>query len=1182
MNVRIPLIALTLCGLGFSATAAADETRHWQTLIDSASATGGGRVVVGAGRHLVGQLNLKSNVELHIEKGAVLEGLVGLEHYTVTELPYSEGTWSAIVSAIGVTNVAITGEGEIFGNGTAWEVPENFGGNQEGLRARGVFFADSQDIRLSGFTLRDTACWGVVFKCCRCVRARNVTVDNHANVNNDGFDVEASDVIIEDCDVDSGDDAYCLKSNNPDFIVENVVVRNCRARSHSNGCKIGTATHGTIRNVLFENIRCEAPRRDFVENRRSSPLFGKLHFCRPELAHLQAGGGLGAIALECVDGGCVEDVTVRNVEVSGFVAPIFVRAGTRNGRACGTPPGNQYLFRRLVIQGVRGRSETAIASSITGVDGCRVSDVSLKDIDIACAGASEEASHKAMVDPVPNVAKRYPECTMFRPSILPAFGLYVDRVDGLTMENVRFSLWRESGDVRPPVYLTSNVTNVRRQGGEDLCRFVNPFVGTDGPGHTFPAAARPFGMVQAGPDTGTGAWDYCSGYQYRDQSVLGYSQTHLNGTGCPDLGDIQVLPFSGEVGKLPMKRTIDKKSEKASPGWYEVRQPDDGVKVEIAAAKRAAIYRFTWEKGRDAKVLVNIPFGIEQPWTNYHIKESDVTICGLAGFQGILHKTGWIKDRKVAFRIEFDRPWTSAEELPRDCAAPRYVVAFDTGEKNVVLMKVALSMSDADAAERNLEDEIPDWDVERVRDEARDQWNDLLSRSTCEGSDDQKRNWYTALYHLYLQPNDYSDMGKKPYYTTLSLWDTFRASHPWYSIVTPEIVMPVIDSTMELWRQNGRLPVMSYGGKNIDCMIGNHSIPVIVDAFFKEVQVGSRSRTKDVKNSTVGLPPTTTTKYWESIYAAIKNTLTQAHAGKPKEDWWLYDNYGYFPCDLIRGESVSRTFECCYDDWCAAQMAKRLGKMGDYEFFMKRAQNWKNVFDSSIGFGRGKTTAGKWRELFDPYAVGHGADTDNDFTEGNAFQYSWHVMQDVPGLVAAMGGRERFVARLDSLFAAPDKVQGVGMVVDVTGLIGQYVHGNEPSHHVIYFYPQVGQPEKAAERIREVFDKFYLPKIDGLCGNDDCGQMSAWYLFSAMGFYPFNPCGGEYIIGAPQVPRARVKVKGEGEQWKLFTMTAKNLSEENKYVKSVMLNGKTITDWKIRHEDIVKGGELVFEMEERQ
>ena len=346
-------------------------------------------------------------------------------------------------------------------------------------------------------------------------------------------------------------------------------------------------------------------------------------------------------------------------------------------------------------------------------------------------------------------------------------------------------------------------------------------------------------------------------------------------------------------------------------------------------------------------------------------------------------------------------------------------------------------------------------------------------------------------------------------------------------------------------------------------------------------------------------------QYWLDAYEQIKDTLTKPHKGRDKERWDLLDKYGYYPFDEIMGESVSRTMECAYDDWCAGVMAKKLGEWGtgngkrdeslkaDAEFFFQRSENWRNVFDPSIGLVRGKDTHGRWREPYNPYALGHGADLANDFTEGNAFQYTWHVMQNVSALVDAMGGRNAFAKKLDSLFAEPEKVEGSGCLVDVTGLIGQYVHGNEPSHHVIYFYPQVGHPERAAERIREVFDKFYLPKPDGLCGNDDCGQMSAWYLFSAMGFYPFNPCGGEYVIGAPQVEKVKIKLGtrvGVGERTgkfqsptqnansNYFAIIARNLSKENKYVKSVTLNGKPITDWKIRHSDIMAGGELIFEM----
>ena len=698
---------------------------------------------------------------------------------------------------------------------------------------------------------------------------------------------------------------------------------------------------------------------------------------------------------------------------------------------------------------------------------------------------------------------------------------------------------------------------------DDFASYVDPFTGTAGTGHTHPSACRPFGMVQAGPDTGFGHWDYCSGYQYRDKSVLGYSLTHLSGTGCPDYNDVQILPFAGEAGPLPMRRAVDKASETATPGYYRVVQPDDGVDVEVTAAKRAALYRFTWTRGGDVHVLLNLPFG-------QHMRKTygaQTTVEGDTGVSGSYVRTGWIPDRRIVYALVFDRPWTSIRELPKAApdAAPRYVATFRVAAGDRLHLKAGLSMTDVAGAKGNLAAEIPGWDFEGVRRAARAAWNGLLARTTCDGTDDQRRNWYTALYHLYGQPNDYADADGRysaadgkvrasadgTYFTTLSLWDTFRAAQPWYTLATPEIVEPVVRSFLSHYRTFGRLPVMSYGGKNVDCMIGNHSVPVIADAYLK----GFRGFDAAL------------------AFEAITNTLTVAHPGKPKENWDLYDRYGYFPHDLIR-ESVSRTLECAYDDWCAAAYARAVGQADAAAFFARRAGNWRNVFDPSIRFARGKDAKGSWRTPFDPYAFGHGDNRDNDFTEGNAFQYTWHVMQDVPGLVAAMGGREAFVRTLDALFTSPAKTESA--TKDISGMIGQYVHGNEPSHHVIYFYPQVGHPEKAAERIREVFDTQYHVGPEGLCGNDDCGQMSAWYVFSAMGFYPFNPCGGEYVVGAPQVPRATLRL-ADG---RTFTMTAKGLSAARKYVKSVSLNGRPVTDWKIRHADIVKGGELVFEMKE--
>ena len=701
-------------------------------------------------------------------------------------------------------------------------------------------------------------------------------------------------------------------------------------------------------------------------------------------------------------------------------------------------------------------------------------------------------------------------------------------------------------------------------GGEDLARWVDPFVGTSATGHTFPAACVPFGLVQAGPDTGNGTWDYCSGYRYGDKTICGFTQTHLNGTGCPDLGDIRILPFGNRV---PNGIAFDKASEVAEPGYYAVAL-DGGIKVEIAAAEHSAIYRITGN-GR-LRLLVDCAYGIGGKDFTKTITSSDAKLIGKSGLSGKNRRRQWVT-RDYSFVVRFGREFAAVEELPgrEGVVAPQYVFDFDldaVAQKNVsgcLLVKVALSAEGGvEAAERNLAAEIADWDFDAIKNAARAKWNEVLSRATIEGNGDQKNNWYTSFYHLFVQPNNIADVGEKPFYSTLSLWDTFRAAHPLYTILAPEKAAAFVDSMLEQGRRTGYLPIWTLWGKDNQCMIGTHSVPVIVDWFLKE----GNNHVEHVDH----------VEYWKSAYAQIKDTLTKPHEGRIKERWDLLDKYGYYPFDEIKGESVSRTMECAYDDWCAGKMAERLGYAEDAKFFFKRSESWRNVFDPSIRLVRGKDSKGRWREPFDPYALGHGADRANDFTEGNAFQYTWHVMQNPEGLIAAMGGCDAFVKKLDSLFAAPSKTDGMGEVVDVTGLIGQYVHGNEPSHHVIYFYPQAGRPERAAERIREVFDKFYLPKPDGLCGNDDCGQMSAWYLFSAMGFYPFNPCGGEYIIGAPQVPRATMKL-GSG---KTFTVVARNISRANKYVKSVTLNGRPVTDWKIRHADIMAGGDLVFEMGE--
>ena len=700
----------------------------------------------------------------------------------------------------------------------------------------------------------------------------------------------------------------------------------------------------------------------------------------------------------------------------------------------------------------------------------------------------------------------------------------------------------------------------------DLAEFVDPFIGTAGTGHTFPGACVPFGLIQAGPDTGTGDWDHCSGYVYGDTNLYGFSQTHLNGTGCGELGDIRLLPFTSE--DVPEFLPLDKATEKASPGYYTVTA--GGVKTEVTATKRVASYKFTFPKGAKRRLLVDTQWGVGS-WgaPSNHVLSADVVVTNNA-IEGSLHVRQW-NVRRVSFVVQPDlcsslavRSVTELKRRPGE-TAPRFVFDFTDGDAPV-FVDVALSANSVGAACANLLSEHscisqapnPTFFDCLVR-KARARWNDLLARATVEGTDGQKRNWYTSLYHLCVQPNDIADVNDfasgrhQPFYSTFSTWDTFRAAGPLYTILVPDRAAEFVDSMLKQGKITGYLPIWTLWGSDNQCMIGTHSIPMIVDAYLKGVWTGDA----------------------EAAYAQVKDTLTRTHKGRFFEDWELYDR-GYYPYDKIDIQSVSRTLECAYDDWCAAVLAEKLGKSEDAAFFRRRSANWRNVFDPVTGFARGRDSKGAWRDPFNPFVLtGLGAEG-RDYTEGNAIQYTWHVMQDPDGLVAAMGGRSNFIDRLDRLFTMPSAGEGQGTVADVSGFIGQYVQGNEPSHHVIYFYSLVGCPEKTAERVREVFDRFYLPKPDGLCGNDDCGQMSAWYLFGAMGFYPFNPCGGDYVLGAPQVPRVELTVGGEKRR--KFTVVAKGLSEENKYVKSITLNGKPFKGPILKHADIVAGGELVFEM----
>ena len=744
-------------------------------------------------------------------------------------------------------------------------------------------------------------------------------------------------------------------------------------------------------------------------------------------------------------------------------------------------------------------------------------------------------------------------------------------------------------------------------GGEDFARWVDPFIGTAGTANCHPNACYPHGMVQAGPTSGTGQWKYCGGYQFEDKELFGFVQDAICGTGCPDLGDIRIQPFVGE-GENDRK-TAAKADEKAWPGFYSVRYPEQEIGTEVTASPHVAFYRFSFGARKDAHLLVDLQWGhCDKSDVATHVISCETDFPDATTMTGHLHLRRWV-ERDCYFAMKFSKPVSGRRTMPRKDGREKgewHELDFGLADGEPLLVKVALSSTSVTAAERNLMAEVPHWDFARTAKEARDAWNELFSRCEVEGTDAQKTAFYTSMYHLFIAPNNISDAGEKPFYSTLSFWDTFRAAHPLYTILEPERVPGMVDSALKQGRKTGFLPIWCLWGVDNQCMIGTHSVPVVVDWFLKETyshkdhkehkeelstnrnchncsqianinsdKVGENSsssrKEENFHSPTPTLNSNSSQQYWLAAYAQIKDTLTKEHANRHKERWDLVNKYGYYPFDVIRGESVSRLLECSYDDWCAGIMAEKLGFADDAAFFKKRSENWRNVFDKTTGFMRGRDSEGKWREPFDPREVGHGAGTPNDFTEGNSWQYTWHVLHDPRGLVDAFGGTEQFVRKLDGLFNQESKVYGHDKY-DVTGLIGQYAHGNEPSHHVAYFYQFAGRPDRTAEVVREVCDRFYLNTPDGLSGNDDCGQMSAWYIFSAMGFYPFNPCGGEYIIGAPQLPKVELQVG------RAFTVIARNLSRENKYVKSVSLNGKPITDWKISHSDIMAGGELVFEM----
>lgn len=699
----------------------------------------------------------------------------------------------------------------------------------------------------------------------------------------------------------------------------------------------------------------------------------------------------------------------------------------------------------------------------------------------------------------------------------------------------------------------------------DYTQYVNTFIGAADNGHTFPGACRPFGMIQTSPVTGAVGWRYCSEYVYEDSVIWGFTQTHLNGTGCMDLGDILVMPVTGNRHRAwdGYRSSFQKNSESATPGYYTVTLDEPGVKAELTATLHTALHRYTYNKADSASVLIDLQHGPAWNEKQYHsqVKACDVKWENDSTLSGHVRNSVWV-DQDYFFTLQFNRPVISTVDLPMGETEKgrRIVATFDLQPGEEVLMKIAMSTTGVEGAKANMAAEQPGWDFEGTRKQAKDEWNSYLSRIEMEGTPDEMTNFYTCFYHALIQPNEISDVDGKyrnaadsivtatggKFYSTFSLWDTYRAAHPFYTMIVPERVDGFVNSLIDQAEVQGFLPIWGLWGKENYCMIANHGVSVVAEAYAKGFKGFDAER----------------------AFQAIKQTQTVSH--KLKSNWEDYMKYGYFPTDLTAAESVSSTLESVYDDYAAADMARRMGKTEDASYFSKRADFYKNLFDPTTKFMRPRKSDGTWKSPFDPTQAAHAESNGGDYTEGNAWQYTWHVQHDVPGLIALLGGEEAFTNKLDSLFTVELRTQ----LADVTGLIGNYAHGNEPSHHVTYLYTLAGKPERTQELIRQIFDTQYRPAPDGLCGNDDCGQMSAWYMFSAMGFYPVNPVSGEYVFGAPQMPKFVLHL----QDGKTFTVLAEGLSKEHKYVESITLNGEPYTKNYITHEDIMKGGTLVYKM----
>lgn len=714
---------------------------------------------------------------------------------------------------------------------------------------------------------------------------------------------------------------------------------------------------------------------------------------------------------------------------------------------------------------------------------------------------------------------------------------------------------------------------------EDLSAFVNPFVGTFGDGNTYPGAVAPFGLVQLSPDTEIKDWGAAAGYEYSDSTLYGFSMTHFNGTGIPDLGDFLFVPSVGTPKFQPGKKdnpgsgyitSFSHDQEKASPGYYSVFLPEQNVKVELTATERAGILKFTFPKSDSANVMMDLAHVLQWKvvWSNVRIENNQLVT-------GHHQVKGWAKERHLYFAARYSKPFDESgiisdgkpvyyntyrfrskyETAGTDL---QYFARYKTADQEVIMVKVGISAVSTKNALENLDTEIPDWNFEQVVENTRTKWNQELAKIQIEGNQQEKETFYTSVYHAFLTPNvyqdvdgSYRDFDQNIYkaegftnYTIFSLWDTYRALHPLFNLVQADRNADMIKSMLKHYEKSvdHLLPVWSFYNNETWCMIGYHSVSVISDAILK-----------DIGGFDV-----------ERAYEAMKTTAMNSDY----DNVLNYIKVGYVPCDL-ENESVSKTLEYAYDDYCIALVAKRLRKESDYQYFMKRAMAYQNIFDPTTKFMRGKDSKGNWRTPF----VADDYQSSGDFTEGTSWQYTWYVPQDVQGLIDLMGGDEYFTRKLDSLFIAPTNEDEKG-IEDIHGIIGQYWHGNEPSHQIPYFYNYSGEPWKTQERIHQIMKTQYGNQPQSLCGNDDCGQMSAWYIFNVFGFYPVCPVNDEFVIGSPCAPSASMQLSSGN----MLTMKANNYSNENIYIQSMTVNGKAWNKTYIPFDELKNGAKIVYEM----